>query len=101
MPQNQQNARGSQLPADNRSFLRRLWPLKKGKGNSALKPNDLPPLPSFLDDANGSVLGRSKVGRLSNELKLRCTEVNENGDVTLVNGEFKKSELIAKVRRLV
>lgn len=30
------------------------------------------------------------------ELKLRCTEFDKNGSVTLVSGEFKKSELIAK-----
>ncbi|KAL8732360.1 MAG: hypothetical protein Q9166_002758 [cf. Caloplaca sp. 2 TL-2023] len=46
--------------------------------------------------ANGTSFGRSKAGKAANELRLRCTEVNENGDVTLVNGEFKKSELIAK-----
>lgn len=78
------------------------WPLlnrifKQRKADSALKPNDLPPLPSFLDDAAGTTLGRNKPGKGSNELKLRCTELNENGNVTLVNGEFKKSELIAKV----
>lgn len=32
----------------------------------------------------------------TNELRLRCTEFDEFGNVTLVNGEFKKSELIAK-----
>jgi hypothetical protein len=32
----------------------------------------------------------------STELKLRCTEFDENGNVVLVNGEFKKQELIAK-----
>ena len=42
-------------------------------------------------------LGRNLSGKASNELKLRCTEFDENGNVTLVNGEFKKSELIAKV----
>ncbi|KAI4172963.1 MAG: hypothetical protein LQ343_003250 [Gyalolechia ehrenbergii] len=57
---------------------------------------ELPSLPSFLDDAGGTSLGRSKTGKAANELRLRCTEINENGDVTLVNGEFKKSELIAK-----
>lgn len=36
-------------------------------------------------------------GKAANELRLRCTEINEVGNVTLVNGEFKKSELIAKV----
>ena len=51
-------------------------------------------MPSFLDDA---ALGRSKTAKGTNELKLRCTEFNEDGKVTLVNGEFKKTELIAKV----
>ena len=43
-------------------------------------------------------IGRGLAAKASNELKLRCTEVDGNGVVTLVNGEFKKSELIAKVR---
>ncbi|KAL9625654.1 MAG: hypothetical protein Q9160_000368 [Pyrenula sp. 1 TL-2023] len=30
------------------------------------------------------------------DLKLRCTEFDKHGSVTLVSGEFKKSELIAK-----
>ncbi|KAF1360072.1 cora-domain-containing protein [Lizonia empirigonia] len=34
--------------------------------------------------------------RTANELKMRCTELDEHGNVTLVSGEFKKSELIAK-----
>jgi magnesium transporter len=29
--------------------------------------------------------------------KLRCTELDENGNVVLASGEFKKTELIAKV----
>ncbi|KAJ9635380.1 magnesium ion transporter [Coniosporium tulheliwenetii] len=66
---------------------------KKRKPAASLQPDDLPPLASFLDD-NGS-LGR--LLRPANELKLRCTEFDENGNVTLVNGEFKKSELIAKI----
>lgn len=51
------------------------------------------PLSSFLDESAG--LGR--IAKPMNELKLRCTEFDENGKVTLMNGEFKKSELIAKV----
>lgn len=47
----------------------------------------------FLDDNSG--LG-GRIIKPSNELKLRCTEFDENGNVTLVNGEFRKSELIAK-----
>ncbi|KAF1939155.1 cora-domain-containing protein [Clathrospora elynae] len=42
----------------------------------------------------GSSLGR--IMRPTNELKMRCTELDEHGNVTLVSGEFKKSELIAK-----
>ena len=57
-----------------------------------LQPDDLAAIPGWVDDPS---LGR--VIKPTNELKLRCTEFNENGDVTLVNGEFKKSELIAKV----
>jgi magnesium transporter len=44
-------------------------------------------------------LGRSLAVKASSEPRLRCTEFDENGNVTLVNGEFKKSELIAKVWR--
>ena len=44
-------------------------------------------------------LGRNISPKSANEAKLRCTEFDENGNVVLVNGEFKKSELIAKVCR--
>lgn len=62
--------------------------------------DEMPPLPGFLDDGtDGSMLNfaRSVSAKAANEMKLRCTEFDENGNVTLVNGEFKKSELIAKV----
>lgn len=52
----------------------------------------LPPLASFLDDNQSP----GRILKPSNELRLRCTEFDENGNVTLVNSEFKKSELIAK-----
>ena len=72
---------------------------RNGSRNGEKQPNieDLHPLPSFLDDAAGTALGRSKAGKLGSEVKLRCTEIDENGNVITVNGEFKKSELIAKV----
>ncbi|KAL8933286.1 MAG: hypothetical protein Q9211_005862 [Gyalolechia sp. 1 TL-2023] len=76
-------------------LLRRLWGRRR-RADTTLHADELPSLPSFLNDAGGSWLGRSKAGKAANELRLRCTEINENGDVTLVNGEFKKSELIAK-----
>lgn len=87
------------VSSDARPLLARLWPLKGRRPDTALKPDDLPPLPGFLEDVGGTTLGRS-AGKVSNELKLRCTEFDENGKITLVNGEFKKSELIAKVRRI-
>lgn len=54
-----------------------------------------------MDDTSTSGTGfSSSLGRMvrtANELKMRCTELDEHGNVTLVSGEFKKSELIAKV----
>lgn len=71
-------------------FWRKLRPSRSPPKN--LRPDDLPTLPGFLDDSVG--LGR--IVKPNNSLKLRCTEFDENGNVTLVNGEFRKSELIAK-----
>ena len=73
-----------------------IWSFFGAKKKSATRKDALdthPPLSSFLDESAG--LGR--IAKPVNELKLRCTEFDENGKVTLVNGEFKKSELIAKV----
>ena len=77
-----------------------VWNLfgKKKKGpNVKVGIEEHSPLSSFLDESAG--LGR--IAKPVNELKLRCTEFDENGKVTLVNGEFKKSELIAKVRMFI
>jgi hypothetical protein len=52
-----------------------------------------PALPSFLDE-NEALRRRL---RATNEHRLRCTEFDEDGNVTTVNGEFKKGELIQKV----
>ena len=82
------------VSTDSRPFLHKI--LGRRKPHAVPKPQGPPPLPSFLDDVNGTSLGRSKATKV-NELKLRCTEFNEDGKVTLVNGEFKKTELIAKV----
>lgn len=52
---------------------------------------------SVLDDATGGQFsGLGRTTRPANELKMRCTELDEHGNVTMVSGEFKKSELIAK-----
>lgn len=74
-------------------FWRRLRPQKQTK-SLRYHNDDLPPLQGFLDDSSAGLGGR--IIKPSNELKLRCTEFDENGNVTLVNGEFRKSELIAK-----
>jgi magnesium transporter len=74
--------------------------MKGRKPKTLLKPDDLPPLGGCPDEGIDSSifnLGRGLSSKGANELKLRCTEFDENGNVTLVNGEFKKSELIAKV----
>ena len=82
---------------DSRPLLKRLLGRKSRTVSPELKISDLPPLPSFLDEVGGTSLARSKAGKSGSELKLRCTEIDANGNVTTVNGEFKKSELIAKV----
>jgi magnesium transporter len=60
-----------------------------------------PPQPPPDETSSGATGFGSSLGRImrpTNELKMRCTELDEHGNVTLVSGEFKKSELIAKVR---
>lgn len=82
---------------DARPLWKRPWKDKLRKERKGLKEKDSPALPSFLDDAGSMSLGRRKTVKGVNELKLRCTEFDGNGNVTFMDGEFKKSELIAKV----
>ena len=82
---------------DARPLLSKFWTHKERKEKPRLKSTDLPPLPSFLDDYGGASIGRNKSVKAANELKLRCTEFDKDGKVTLMDGEFKKTELIAKV----
>lgn len=65
------------------------WPFGRTTEGRGKK---LPPLASFLDGSAPRL-----VLKATNEPRLRCTEFDENGNVTLVNGEFKKSELIQMV----
>ena len=53
----------------------------------------------MADDGSEGIfnIGRGLAAKASNELKIRCTEFDMKGNVTLVNGEFRKLELIAKV----
>ncbi|KAJ5529332.1 Magnesium transporter MRS2/LPE10 [Penicillium freii] len=79
-----------------RSFLRRLFDLKRGKACDY--KNQGPTNPGLMDEGTEGMfnIGRSLSAKASNELRIRCTEFDINGDVTLVNGEFRKQELIAK-----
>lgn len=80
--------------------LSKAWQLFGGRKQR--QPNRLQPLSQPLRDVMGDhstgfdVLGR--MARPANELKMRCTELDQEGNVTMISGEFKKSELIAKVR---
>jgi len=97
--------RRSSLGDSNKPALRRLFSSSNlssiwnilGLGGAKGQPatattSGLPPLASFLDDNHSP--GRAL--KPSTEPRLRCTEFDENGNVTVVNGEFKKTELIAK-----
>lgn len=74
-----------------------LWSLftgaKKRKMAPGLRGTEMTGAGSSIEDSIGHV----RMMKSSNELRLRCTEFDENGNVTLVNGEFRKSELIARV----
>ncbi|OMP84866.1 Mitochondrial inner membrane magnesium transporter mrs2 [Diplodia seriata] len=73
-----------------------FWKKQKRKsGAGPLQPNDLPPRhpEGYAPDDHGN-LGR--VLRPINEPRIRCTEFDDSGKITLVNSEFRKSELIAK-----
>lgn len=76
---------------DTPTWQERLWGSSAKKGAKRLKPDDLP----NHDDFGG--ISRSLAAKAASEPRLRCTEVDEDGKVILVDGEFKKTELIAKV----
>ncbi|CAG8324217.1 unnamed protein product [Penicillium nalgiovense] len=79
-----------------RPFLRRLFDLKRNKASDYKHQG--PAGPGLMDEGTEGMfnIGRSLSAKASNELRIRCTEFDINGDVTLVNGEFRKQELIAK-----
>lgn len=66
-----------------------------------LEPDDLPGGPSDAEH-NSMFNGRRQLRqKAALEPRLRCTEVDEHGNAVLVDGEFKKSELIARVRDIL
>jgi magnesium transporter len=81
-----------------RSWMRRFLDLGRLKETGKWRTS--PQVTTFTDDGSeGNLfnLGRALAAKSLNEPRLRCTEFDENGNVTLVNGEYRKSELIAKV----
>lgn len=77
----------------------RLWPARRRPPPPPPAPKYTSPLAGVMEDAtNLSSLGRA--GRPVNELRMRCTELDEHGNVTMVSGEYKKTDLIAKVHTL-
>lgn len=75
------------------TFWRRLRSPPRTTAAERFRDNGLLPFQDLLDDPQG--LGGRNI-KPSTDLKLRCTEFDGNGNVVLVNGEFKKQELIAK-----
>jgi len=75
------------------------WPWRKHRSVRSscdpLQVDDLP-VPTLADDTT-----YPRILNPTNDLKIRCTEFDESGNVTIVNGEYKKTELIAKVSYLV
>ncbi|KAK3335719.1 hypothetical protein B0T19DRAFT_377689 [Cercophora scortea] len=64
------------------------------KSREPLQKDDLQ---NKLDEEHGSIFQRkSLTAKAALDPRLRCTEVDGNGDVIMVDGELKKSELIAK-----
>lgn len=61
-----------------------------------MQPKDLPAHDELSD---GSMFNSRRIltAKAASEPRLRCTEVDEDGEVILIDGEFKKMELIAKV----
>jgi magnesium transporter len=67
------------------------------KGDTGdLRPDDLPEFDGDFDSNSMFNNHRQMSKKAALEPRLRCTEVDENGEAILVDGEFKKSELIAR-----
>ena len=81
-----------------RTWREKLLGSKARKRETLLEPGDLPVGP-FANGQEGGEDSMFSLGRTipAREPKLKCTELDENGNVVLVSSEFKKSELIAKV----
>jgi magnesium transporter len=83
-----------------KKWHQKLWGVTSSKGGRPLRPDDLPSTLFGSEEGSDTFmfsLGRHISAKAAAQPKLRCTELDENGNVVLASGEFKKSELIAKV----
>jgi magnesium transporter len=83
-----------------RKWYQKLWGRRSIKGGKPLHPDDLPSSLRGREDTSDTSmfsLGRHISAKAAAQPKLRCTELDENGNIVLTSGEFKKSELIQKV----
>lgn len=81
-----------------KSWQERLWGSSAKKGGKFLHPDDLPGHNDGFENGSSMFTSRRTLAaKAALEPRLRCTEVDEHGKVILVDGEFKKTELIAKV----
>ncbi|KAK7756596.1 magnesium ion transporter [Diatrype stigma] len=78
------------------TWKERIWGMGSRKPAKPLEPDDLPN--GDGDGENNSMFNirRQLSQKAALEPRLRCTEVDETGNVIVVDGEFKKSELIAR-----
>ncbi|KAI0397718.1 cora-domain-containing protein [Xylariaceae sp. FL0594] len=75
------------------------WFLSLGTRNRSTQPLEPDDLPEADRDGNNNSMFSSRrqlSAKAASEPRLRCTEVDDNGNVILVDSEFKKSELIAR-----
>jgi len=92
------------IPSYRRNFsttsFTNSWHIFGGSQRRQVAGLQTPPPPLDAMGDAPTPLGFESLGRMTraaNEYKMRCTELDEHGNVTMVSGEFKKSELIAKV----
>lgn len=88
----------AKIPRSEKSWQEKLWGASANKGSKPLQPDDLPNHHDNCDHGSPMFTSRRTLAaKAALEPRLRCTEVDEYGKVILVDGEFKKTELIAKV----
>ncbi|KAH9884865.1 hypothetical protein F4778DRAFT_799435 [Xylariomycetidae sp. FL2044] len=90
------SSKESPSPPCRRSWQDRLLGWRVRKGAEPLEPDDLPDVDSASEHNSMFNTRRQLSQKAALEPRLRCTEVDESGNVILVDGEFKKSELIAR-----